>query len=483
MRTCARSVGLVVLVGCAGPKPEGGDTSAPESCATFDEMEITNPDGLAPADVIAEVTAAVEQFVAWSAEDGLCVPEVRLEDISDAEGLSGSYNAERIRIDYAGSMDKERVVFHELCHAADAQAGWVSETNPDWFGEEEPHEVFAYACAHGPRTVSLLEGVEEVCGSDLGAERQRYLNEEVFGAAEVPSEPPEGALTLTVERRTITGLPDEMNWWAYAGGTAVYQVVDTRDAEGTRRLDLVQVDPATATSRLVEGVTVPDGRDTRVFASDAGPLLVIEGDARAWQVDEASGTLVEVRFAAFHDLDAGAVVGGAAWVLGIVDGEAAPTFSRVDLATGARTVLVWPEGVSSWLVNPDADALGGVAFLEEGGRAWLGYTPETGVWTPGVSPAGWVGGERMTLADGRVLATWSDRVGVDEFEFAGLGILDPTSGAWWLADQPCNEDAIGLTQQLLSVGGEPWLWEYPNGWMGSAVSGGEGQALTRIAVD
>ncbi|MES2641977.1 MAG: hypothetical protein V4850_20980 [Myxococcota bacterium] len=477
------SIGLVFLAGCADPPSKSGDPDVAEPCATFDELAITNPDGLAPVDVMAEVTGAVDQFTAWSAEGGLCVAEVRVEDIPTEEDVGGTYRGALIRIDYAGNTNIERTVFHELCHAADAQAGWFSETKPEWFGADEPHEGFAWACAEGPRSVSLLEGVEAVCDADLGSARQRYLNDEVFGAAAVESEPPTGTVVLSVDRRTIAGLSDDTSGWAYAGGTAVYQEDATRDADGVRHLDLMQVDLATATSRRVDGIEVPDGRDARVFASDAGPLLVVEGDARGWQVDEASGVVVEVAFAVFHDLDEGAVVDGAAWVLGTADAEGTPTFSRVDLATGARTVLAWPEGVSSWLPNPDQDGLAGAARLDAGGRVWLEYAPDTGVWTRAATPAGWIGGERMTLADGRVLATWSDQVGVDVFERAGLAVLDPTSGAWWLPDQPCNEDAIGLSQQLLSVGGEPWLWEYPTGWAGSEVSGGEGQALTRIVID
>lgn len=466
---------MLFLAGCQGDMSRF-------RCVTWDELDLTDPAGGAPADVFAEVRAAIDQFAAWSARDGLCVEEVRLvEEIVSEDDVVGQYGGAVVQVEY-GTPHPEETVFHELCHAADAQAGWVSEAWPEWFGTEEPHEDFARRCADGPRPVSQLEALEAACGEDLLAGRQRLFNEEVFGAADVLEEPAAGTLAIALDRRPIVGLPEDIDWAAYAGGTAVYQTAFARDGEGVLWVDLVQVDVATAAVRVIDGPALPDGRDADVFSSDAGPLLVLEGEPRAWQVDEAAGVFVEVEFAPFDDVTGGAVLDGFAWVLGTAEGEAEPTFSHVDLATGAREVRALPAGLTEWDLSAQGRGLGGIARYEAEGRYWLAYDVEADTWSRSRGPAGWYGSQRSTLPDGRLVATWDDIVGANPYLFSALAVVDPAAGTWWTADAPCADDAVNLNLQLLSVGGVPYLWEYPSGWGGSRVADAEGHALTRVDV-
>lgn len=461
----------LLLAGCA-------DVPA-QACTRFADIAVTNPDGGATPDALAEVRAAIDQFAGWSARDGLCVDEVRLvAEVRDREEyVAGSYQGRLVEIDEA-ARGPSVVVTHALCHAADNQAAWFSDTRPDWFGEDDPHEVFAEACAEGPRAVALLDAVEAACGKDLGAARQRWLNAEVFGAAEVGGTASAGTLALAIDRRTVTGQPNGTTGRAYAGGTAVYRRVEAPDLHGVRRASLVRVDLADGTARVIAGPRVEGDTEVRVLPADTGPLVVLDG-AAAWRLDEAAETFAPVPFVVFDALEIGAVFDGAAWVVGTAAGEAERTLSRVDLGTGARAVVAWPDGVETWQPLPDGDALAGWAWHADDARVWLRYTPESGVWTRPPRPDAWDGGQIVTLPDGRLLATWLDDVGASEE--GGLAVSDAT-GAWWLPEAPCGEDAVGLSRELLSVGGEPWLWEYRGGWYGSEVSGGEGDALTRVEV-
>ncbi len=456
------------------------------TCATYAELEVTNPDGLAPAEYVAEVEAAIDEFAALTGREGVCVAEARLVPeivLEDGDTAAGMNHDGWIEIAYTAGNGVQGLVFHELCHAVDREMGWWSETRPDWFGDE-PHEVFAEACDEGPRPVSLVEARESACGADFGADRQRWFNEEVYAAAVVASEPPEGLAAVTVERRAVTSLPEEWDWDVVAGGATVYLAGRTAWVEGEPQYVLVYVvDPvSTAVIDTIVGPEV-EPRMPELLASDGEPLLVRDGEASAaWRLDTAGRSLVEVPFPALDDLYAGAVLGDEAWIVGTLAGDDTRRFWRVDLSTGEPAEVELPADVSSWRPVPDRGLLAGGAWPEEGSRFWLAYEPATGEWTRAASPAGFAAADWVPLADGRLLSTWSDRVAMSTYDPTGLAVLDPASGDWWLADQPCDADTIGMTTQILSIDGEPWLWEFPNGWKEGDPFVGQ-HTLTRVVVE
>ncbi len=480
-----RPLGLLVLMaGCGGTMSAG----RPEQCAPFAELEVTNPDGAAPADVIAEVHAALDQFEDWTGREGVCVAEARLvpEIVSDGRTVLGRNHEGWIEIVYnRGGLGFDVIVRHELCHAVDREAGWFSETRPDWFPPPLPHEELAYLCDEGPQPVSLTEAIEDTCGIDLLSARQGYINDEIYAAVEVASEPPVGTLPITLERRALTGLPEEGDLGQFAaGGSALVLSAWSAAGDDAYVISILVIEPASAAVvGAVEGPIMPRGTTYTLLPSDEDPLLVYSEQARAWTVDTAAGALTEMPFPRFERVLSGAVLDGAAWVTGTAEGEAEDTFSRVDLATGARTVIPWPEGIASWSPAPDGAALSGLAWDAITGRSWLAYAPDTGTWTRAVYPAGWNGmSMQVTLPDGRVVATWMDLLAVSEYYPVGLAVIDPATGAWWLPDAPCADDAISLFPNLLSIGGEPWLLEYGYGFEEGDPFRDVAYALTRVVV-
>ena len=468
----------LLLSGCQG-----------ESCPTFNDLEVTNPDGAAPESIIAEVEAAVDQFAAWTGREGVCVGEARLVPelyTSDGTAAAGLNHDGWIEIDYDSSMHIDGVVYHELCHAVDRVAGWFSETRPDWFPSDEPHEDFAYACEDGPQSISLIEGVEQACGEDLGTSRQRYINTVVYTAAEVPDNPPAGTLPISLERTAIQGLPEH---WSYfvPGGSFVYLLSsEAGDDDEVAELVLNEVDPQGAVVVGRYSVVAEDDGDYELLASDDGPLILRTGSPTiAWQLDSQLGELVLVPFPTVQEGAAieGAVLDGVAWVLTVFAGDDEESFSRVDLQTGEQHSLTWPGGISRWRqVVPDGSGLLGVARDDEDARIWLRYDTTSDAWSWEEDPSGWHETLRITLTDGRVLGRWVDYLAMREFDLGGLAIIDPDSGEWWLADEPCSEDQIGLQVGLLSIDGEPWLWEYSSGFVDGDPFYGQGHALTRVNV-
>lgn len=49
-----------------------------ESCPTWSETKVTNPDGGAPADMIATVESTLAAFASTSGRPGACLTEIRL---------------------------------------------------------------------------------------------------------------------------------------------------------------------------------------------------------------------------------------------------------------------------------------------------------------------------------------------------------------------------------------------------------------------
>lgn len=169
------------------------------SCPSFDEMEIVGMDTSATDQRLATVRQALADFAAWTGDDGVCVPEIRLqEDIAEYAGMDdawevgGEYTGEHspIRLD-ADSPGLRRMAFHELCHAADHREGhagavaWPELAERDWYhGAAAVREDFAEACEEGPVDVTLDAALAAACGTApmLGADVY-YLDEVVFPQA------------------------------------------------------------------------------------------------------------------------------------------------------------------------------------------------------------------------------------------------------------------------------------------------------------
>lgn len=173
-----------------------GISYRPPPCPTWEEIEVTNPDGAAAEDDFAAVEETLVAFSSWTGGDPLCVEEVRLAAVADEDddGVAGSYNAaeDLIIIGLDTSLGVHWITMHELCHAWDDRRDF-SDDHPDLFppdpylsAERYPtdrarrHEVFADRCESGPPPRAVTEAASAACGNVDPVDR--LLLDEVFPA-------------------------------------------------------------------------------------------------------------------------------------------------------------------------------------------------------------------------------------------------------------------------------------------------------------
>jgi hypothetical protein len=468
---------LLSLFACAP------DPVLPAVCPTFDEIAITDPEGVAAEEDMADARAAIDALRDYSGRDGVCVSEVRITALLD--DIGGQYSGELIQVTAGGSV--RSVTFHELCHAVDRVDGYPSLAHPELFPassvdvsehyateEARAREAFARACDYGPRSVALVEALEATCGRDLGSERQRFLDANVFSAWEDTGTPSEGTVALALERAAV----DDVTWvnaGPVVGGASVYVV-----SEDTGAPEVLRVEPATG--RVTARVPVP--MRAVLLGGDMEPLVVVAGETtQAWAL--VGDTLVERSgFPAMGWVGGGVVVGGVAFVVGRYPDEDDARLVRVDLGTGEAATIEVPAGMDVWQ-SPRADAsgIGGGTWSDAGERVWLGFDPTSETWTITPFPAGWVGADAVRGADGRLVGVWTDSLALgQEYELNSVGLVDE-GGAWWLADQPCDADGIGGSREILWVDGEVFLWEYAQGWDAADAWWGRGHAVTRVVFE
>lgn len=457
---------LLLLLACATP-----------DCPAFEDIAVTDPDGLAEDGEVDRIQAAIDDFARWTGRDGVCVEEVRLMDEEGLEGAAGAYFVGRELVGVKAGGSVESMTRHELCHALDVAEGDLSLQNPDLFppeavdvSESYPtedariRESFAGQCAYGPRSTALIDAMEESCGEDLGGARQRFLNEEVWAAWTDTGSPAEGTVPVAIERVAVE--PYLLWNGPVAGGSDVYVTSE----EGLLRLDV-------ATGRIAATIAVPEG--AQLVGGDAGPLVVVPEEG-AWQV---VGDVLEAR--AFPTLDyvhSGAVRDGEAWVYArgtdVVD-----RFLRVDLSTGEAETIPLPEGVRPLWLNPGPGALWGVGLDDADERILVGFDLATRAWSTAAVPGGWTGTDVVPETDGPLVGVWTDALAMGrEYDFTGLGVVDPTDGRWWIAEDACGATDLSMSYTLLWVDDGPVVWEWSNGWEEGDALYGRGHALTRVRI-
>lgn len=179
------ALAAVMWVGCA--------------CPTFEDIAVTDPEGLAEAEQLETYEQAIDQLAGWVRMEGVCTDEVRVTDDLDP-GLSrtdGDLSAGVYRGERAILVHAERAgagtVRHELCHGVDHMLGWASVEEEETFRPyadalmRESYsemgqllEAFAEACQAGPRDQDLLQALEEACGEPVIYEAFDYMEAEVF---------------------------------------------------------------------------------------------------------------------------------------------------------------------------------------------------------------------------------------------------------------------------------------------------------------
>ena len=453
------------LLGCRTPP-----------CPTFDELAVTNPDGVADTDAIAEAERAVADFRAWSGLDAVCVDEVRLVEEIETDGpdIGGLYRPEEhIELE----VDVESVyslALHELCHAWDSNAGLPSVAHPDVFPASEikdlaryptvvlrAAEVLARACEEGAADWSVLEALGDHCGrDDLFTERRRYLLEHLWLDREAGDRPigPAFAGDVALELEVHPG--------------------ESRSRRAPYRWKMAYNVAAVGEGLLIEAGTYPDDGHAAVFLDLESDRLTglssLPGHLAGWVPIASEGRLlmVQIRGELLLRLDGdgahvqprprvghpwfvvGGALSGSVLLLYTYDVELEEDprllLWRVDPGTGDADVLDLPIGyedaVISTAISPTGD--GGFRMqlaVNEGDprEAVIRYDPDLGWGEPAALP-GWVSPrvDRYAVADDVVIRTPWVRAG--DATAQALEVLDLTTGDRWLDTSGC-ELGLGLS--------------------------------------
>lgn len=412
-----------------------------QECPSLDEIVVGGD--AATADGEAWVRAGIEEVRAWVGPDATCVGAVYIQDEGVTEGAGGTYHAASRDIYLRPDASLLGATRHELCHALDHQAGWVSLDHSDifpatWVAESERYpteeerilEAFAISCAEGPRSTVFAEALAQRCGGNEWLDAMRYHGDHTFLAWEDLGTEPAGETSISLRRVALP--PLKVRSGPVVGGGAVFVLTER----------LVRIDPDTG--EIVAEVPVPMEWGT-LIGGDEGPVLDVDGQAWLWRA-------------------------GAWDPLGDVTGTPSPGFLHDGDVWAAQTE-------DAFRIRPGVGVVD-VVEAEDLGVAWsgfsvgsAGYTLVADGWirtfdadersfTTVVGAVGFDPHRATQLPGGLVAVTWSDRYSSElGFQRAGVAIGNPADGRWWLADEPCWADAISPDHELLLVEGALYVWE------------------------
>ncbi len=296
-------------------------------CPPFSEMTVTNPEAVASAVHLYEVSRGIAHFERWTGWRTVCVPEVQIRSEILEGRATGLYQGPMnpiLVVPEAG----ERTTVHELCHAADQRLGWLSDEHPELFPvthiepvlyrsrSSQVHESFARACEAGPEGLGLVRAVEARCGVPLEHPGYSLVLDEVYEAA--PSVARSAALrSLQTEEISVDAIVGDGTLLDVAsGGRLIWMVIrdpdplleagDLTDFFTRQMWRVVGWSPVTRQAEVIHTLlrrppTLLSGhgdlRHFRLLDSVEDPILV-EGTARAtthlWRLDEQTGGMVRL---------------------------------------------------------------------------------------------------------------------------------------------------------------------------------------------
>lgn len=424
-----------------------------EPCTPLSETVITDPDGLAAGDLLDDLASAAARFDRWTGDATVCVDEIRLVDgvIAERSATVGQWlpDERRVELGVDRSVEPVDILFHELCHALDAETGVSVELEtvlPEWPLNDDAYpteaarrrEYFAITCALGPPPRALLNAAEARC-DEVPAVDLAFRDRVWAGWA--PEEPAIGHIGALAFGETV--LPE---WSAVVvDGTRFYQVVDEDSTSGDG--------PGSAVF-AVDGV----GGQTQVWSGVAPELVPALEGAAPVVVDHGTETAAELYPGASRPVlldwlvdlalagSTDAVLGpDRAWYQTWGDGRPLQVYERVSGVTrdqpgdddlALRPPFAWVDG-APWSV--------GYLDVPAPARVWrLGDTGVDPVDTP------WGVDSLIALPDGRWLAAVQDHL----FTGFGFWVVGEADGTWALSDSTCDPDAP--FPALLSLGGAPY---------------------------
>lgn len=459
-------------------------------CPTFGEMTVTDPEGVATDDVLAEINQALADFEAWTGRDGVCVPGIEVQQdipVESGSDVAGLYRGEDdpILIQSGNGAGPHQAVIHELCHALDYHedllASWPEGVFPAESVDESAdyptetaraHEAFARACQDGPEDFTLAAAIDGECGTLTGGVAEGdYLETIVYAAFPRTTVDPT-PFSVAVDARPVV-IGDE--YWVYGamgfeGTVAVLAGLSATDTDPAT-LGVLQIDPATGTVLAWTEITTltPDDRVWTANSDDAPVALVAtpgaagsETTTEAFLVDLPGGTATNLGLDGLPvDPQAAAYMQGILYVAsGTMD---LPLLTAWDLEAGTRAEVAPTEaehypGVYALRPTPD-----GVEKLDHDGLYRLG---EGGTWTSlATAPAYFY--NFIPLADQQRL--WIGGAG------STPALLDVASDQWRLPEDQCGAQAIFGPTALFAIDGEPFVL--------GAEPDGSGHVLYALAVD
>ncbi len=437
----------LLLVGCSA------------DCPTFEEVEVTDPDGLGAPGVIGRLQAAIDDFAGWSGREGVCVEEVRLEQPAD-ESWDGSYSGDLIRISPRIEADPSATVWHELCHGLDAieELSWPNRelfpAVPDAESERGGvGETFARTCEGGAEPMALLDVL-----MDCGSAADQFMHDVVWTGREPATDLLSAPIGMA--RRDIAGMPADGYATTLATSADGAYLGLSDDAIEGETVSIIRIDPTTsAVAATIAGPVVsPDG-SWALLGGDDDPLLVaFDGVTQAWRI--VGDTLVPAAFpAGITELSSGIVADGAAWANARIDGEW--TFVRIDLDTLAITDL--PDAVADRRVDLRFLRAGetGVSapWTTSGDLSGIGRLSTTDlIWTLDEAPGHLLPLMSLDLPDGRVLVRWL-AAGLDSGAY-GFALFDPDTGAWTFDTDACGANSLNPSGNLALLDGKPYWFEW-----------------------
>lgn len=291
LRLVPLSISLVLLAGACAPR---GD-----ACPAPSGIAVRAPAASVDVELLGVASRAVEDFVAWTDRDALCLREVRFAADVAADGDEGGAfrpGSQVLLLD-ADLPDRASVraaTLHQLCHVLDHTEGITDDDDHPWADDrvgggvpssDWPSEAFARDCAEGP-VYRLEDHVQEVC---LGQPdpRSAFLDDEVFpGAAPLPASDPLPGLDVARERTTLPLDDDEFLVEAHAGLGGLLLWTRTDDGDRLRRVG--------AAGRTLPTVELP-----RLTAVWPGPERVLVQTGSVVRTVDRDGEVTTLR----RDLD------------------------------------------------------------------------------------------------------------------------------------------------------------------------------------
>lgn len=284
-------------------------------------MTVEDRRGLGTALDRLHTRRAILDFARWTGDPGVCVPAVEVVEKIEEGRFLGVYQGPRepiLQVPAAG----HGITVHELCHAADEQHGWLSNTHkalmpvghidpvgyPSRYAQE--HESFARICETGPTGLDLQQLVEQRCGLTLEHPAQRLVLREIYAAQATEREPGAGGRLVLVERslaslvgraEVVDVASDDEQVWILtreSAGEADPEHLSNALLAGAERISLWSVDPEALALRGVHHIVRDVGEQgmvRRMALADAvdGRALLIEstlvddvpGPARLWRLE------------------------------------------------------------------------------------------------------------------------------------------------------------------------------------------------------